>query len=163
MSVINAIKLPDGTLDGFLAADKLAYKRFKSRLANLEAGELITFDVKLPRNGGYHKKFFAMLNIGFENWEPARKNKSYKGLPVQKNFDRFRSDVLIQAGYYTQTFDLDGNLKLEAQSISFGSMEQPDFEAVYSAVLDVLLEKVLTTYKGRAEVDAVVESMMRFI
>lgn len=163
MSIINAVKLPDGSIDGFLANDKLAYRRFKSRLKKLEPGELITFDVKLPRNGKYHRKFFLMLNIGFDAWEPARKNKSYKGVPVEKNFDRFRSDCLIQAGYYTQTFDLDGNMRLEAQSISFASMDQPAFEAVYSAVLDVLLEKVLITYKDRAEVDAVVEKMMRFV
>ena len=163
MSLINAIKLPDGTINGFLDADKAAYKRFKSRMARLEVGELITFDVKMPRNSKYHRKFFAMLNLGFEMWEPKRKNKSYKGEPVQKNFDRFRSDVLIQAGHYIQTFDLDGNMKLEAVSISFASMDDIQFEATYSSVLDVLLSKVLTTYKNRAEVDSVIEKMLSFI
>lgn len=163
MSLINAVKLPDGSLDGFLEADKLAYRRFKSRLKKLEAGELITFDVKLPRNGKYHKKFFAMLNLAYEMWEPNRKNKSYKSKPIQKNFERFRSDVLIQAGYYSQTFDLDGNMKLEPISISFASMDDIQFEAVYSACLNVLLEKVLITYKNRTEVDVVVEKMLNFI
>lgn len=162
MSVINAIKLPDGTLDGFLAEDKAAYKRFKSRLKNLEAGELITFDVKLPRNSKFHRRYFAMLNLAYEMWEPNRKWKSYKGVAVQKNFERFRSDVLIQAGYYSQTFDLDGNMKLEAQSISFASMDDIAFERVYNAVLTVLLEKVLITYKDRDEVNEIIESMMRF-
>lgn len=163
MSLINAVKLPDGKIDGFLESDKKAYRSFQSRLKKLEAGELITFDVKLPRNGKFHKKFFAMLNLAYEMWEPNRKWKSYKGVAVQKNFERFRSDVLIQAGYYSQTFDLDGNMKLEAVSISFASMDDIKFEAVYSDCLNVLLEKVLITYKDRAEVDAVVEKMLRFI
>lgn len=163
MTAIALVKLPDGSLDGFLDADKTAYRRFKSRLKNLEAGELIAFDVRLPRNSKYHRKFFAMLNLAYEMWQPQRKNKSYKGVVVQKNFERFRSDCLIQAGFYEQTFDLDGNMKLEAQSISFASMDDIQFEAVYSAVLNVLLEKVLITYKDRAEVDAVIEQILRFI
>jgi hypothetical protein len=71
--------------------------------------------------------------------------------------------VIILAGYYTQTFDIKGRMKLEAESISFGSMDQPQFEAVYSACLDVLLNDVLKTYKNREEVDAVVERMLNFL
>jgi len=162
VSEIMLVKLPDGKLEGLSDTDKLAYKRFKSRLKNLEAGELCTIEAKLPRNSRYHRKFFAMLNLGFEAWEPQRQHKSYKGKPVTKNFERFRSDVLILAGYYEQTFCLDGKLKLEAKSISFASMEQPDFEAVYNAVLDVLLADVLKTYAGREEVNQVVDRMLRF-
>lgn len=162
MSQIMLVKLPDGKLDGLSDADKTAYKRFKSRLNNLEAGELCTVEAKLPRNSRYHRKFFAMLNLGFESWEPARQHKSYKGEPVTKNFERFRSDVLIMSGHYEQTFSLDGKLKLEAKSISFASMEQPEFEKIYNSVLDVLLAKVLKTYAGREEVNSVVEKMMGF-
>lgn len=162
MSEMMLVKLPDGKLEGLSDSDKLAYKRFKSRLSNLEAGELCTIDAKLPRNGKYHRRFFAMLNIGYEAWEPQRQHKSYKGKPVQKNFDRFRSDVLILAGYYEQTFSLDGKLKLEAKSISFANMDQAQFEEVYNACLDVLLADVLSTYAGREEVNNVVEKMLRF-
>jgi hypothetical protein len=162
MSEIMLVKLPDGKLEGLSDTDKLAYKRFKSRLNNLEAGELCTIEAKLPRNSRYHRKFFAMLNLGFEAWEPQRQHKSYKGKPVTKNFERFRSDVLILAGYYEQTFCLDGKLKLEAKSISFARMEQPEFEIVYNAVLDVLLADVLKTYAGREEVNQVVDRMLRF-
>ena len=163
MSEIMLVKLPDGKLEGLSDADKLAYKRFKSRLHNLEAGELCTIDAKLPRNGKYHRRFFAMLNLGYEAWEPKRQNKSYKGMSVAKNYDRFRSDVLILAGHYEQTFSLDGKLKLEAKSISFASMNQPEFEEIYNSVLDVLLAKVLKTYAGREEVNGVVDRMLRFL
>lgn len=159
---ITLVKLPDGKLQGFSDDDKNAYKRFKSRLNNLEAGELCTIDAKVPRNSKFHRKFFAMLNLGFESWEPARQHKSYKGKPVQKNFERFRSDVLILAGFYEQTFGLDGRMKLEAKSISFANMDDAEFERVYNAVLDVLLADVLKTYAGREEVNNVVENMLRF-
>lgn len=162
MSQIMLVKRPDGKLDGLSDSDKAAYSRFKSRLNNLEAGEICEINTKIPRNGKFHRKFFAMMTLGFDAWEPNRQHKSYKGQPVSKNFERFRSDVLIQAGYYEQTFDLDGNMQLEAQSISFANMDDIAFERVYNACLDVLLQKVLITYAGREEVNDVVEKMLRF-
>lgn len=162
MTSITLVKLPDGSLRGMSEADQLAYKRFKSRLSNLEEGELCSIEAKLPRNSRFHRKFFAMLNLGFDAWEPQRKHKSYKGREVQKNFERFRNDVLIAAGFYEQTFSLDGKLKLEAQSISFSKMEQPEFEEVYNRCLDVLLQDVLSTYAGREEVNQIIERMLSF-
>lgn len=162
MAAITLVKLPDGSLRGMSEADQVAYKNFKTRLNSLEVGELCAIEAKLPRNGKFHRKFFAMLNLGYDAWEPQRKHKSYKGREVQKNFERFRSDVLIAAGFYTQTFGLDGKLQLEAQSISFANMEQPEFEFVYNRCLDVLLQDVLSTYAGREEVNGVVEKILRF-
>lgn len=162
MSTMTLVKLPDGTLRGMGEADQIAYAKFKARLKNAEPGELVNLEAKLPRNGKFHRKFFAMLQLGFEAWAPERKHKSYKGLPVQKNFERFRADVLIAAGFYEQTFGLDGKLKLEPLSISFANMEEPEFNQVYNAVLDVLLQDVLKTYAGREEANKVVEEMLRF-
>ena len=162
MTAITLVKLPDGSLRGMSESDQVAYKNFKTRLNKLEEGELCSIEAKLPRNSRYHRKFFAMLNLGFDAWEPQRKHKSYKGREVQKNFEIFRSDVLIAAGFYEQTFGLDGRLRLEAKSISFASMEQPEFEEVYNRCLDVLLQDVLSTYAGREEVNQVVDRMLRF-
>jgi hypothetical protein len=53
-------------------------------------------------------------------------------------------------------------MKLEAKSISFASMEEPEFEEVYSAVMNVLLDKVFSRYAGRAEVDQIIDQIMRF-
>ena len=162
MPEITLVKRPDGSLDGLSEIDKSAYKRFRARLKKLEEGEIFVIDAKIPRNGKFHRKFFAMLNLGFEAWEPNRRHKSYKGQPVTKNFERFRGDVLIQAGYYEQTFDLNGNMRLEPQSISFANMDDINFERVYNDCLDVLLQKVLITYAGREEVNDVVEKILRF-
>lgn len=143
--------------------DQVAYTRFKSRLKNAEAGEVIEIEAKLPRNSVFHRKFFALLNLGFEHWESSRKHKTYKGKPVTKSFDSFREEVLILAGFFEQTFTLKGDLKLEAKSIKFARMEQPEFEELYSKTIDVLLEHVFINYKDRAEVDEVIEKIMRFV
>lgn len=152
-----------GYVDGMGDEDKADWKRFWSTIKNMEPGEIIKFTFKKIRNGKFHRRFFAMLNVGFEFWEPARKNKKYKGMAVTKNFDQFRSDILILSGFYVQTFNLKGELKLVAKSMSFSNMDQLEFERVYSSVCDVLLQKVLTTYKGRDELDEVVNRMIGFM
>ena len=163
MAQINLVKLPDGKLRGMSERDQVAYARFKSRLNNAEPGEIVEIEAKLPRNSKFHRKFFALLNLGFEHWESGRKHKTFKGQPVTKNFEIFREEVLILAGYFEQTFTLNGDLKLAAKSISFAKMEEPEFNAVYSAVLDVLLNKVFITHKDRDEVNEIVEKIMGFL
>ena len=143
--------------------DRRAWNRFWKRMIRLEAGEFAQAELIIPRDPVFHRKFFALLNLGYEAWEPARKRKTYKGMPVEKNFEQFREDVTILAGYYHQTFDLSGRMCLKAKSISFGKMEESEFEKLYSAVADVLLGKVLQSYAGRAELDEIVDRIVGFL
>lgn len=89
-------------------------------------------------------------------------NASTKATKAAKSKRTLKYSVLIAAGFYEQTFGLDGRLRLEPKSISFARMEQPEFEEVYNRCLDVLLADVLSTYAGREEVNNVVEKMLRF-
>lgn len=152
-----------GLFDGWTDADKKAWRRFWKVLMSLEPGEFSLIEFIFPRNTKFHRKFFSMLHFAFDAWEPDRKRKTYKGRPVAKNFERFREDVLILAGFSEQTFDLRGNMKLKAQSISFANMDDAEFERVYSAVATVVLEHVLTSYSGRQELDRVVDRMMGYL
>ena len=152
-----------GLLDGFTDRDKKAWRRLWKKFMNLEAGELAFIEFIFPRNSKFHNKFFAMLNFAFDAWEPDRKRKTYKGRPVKKNFDLFREDILILAGFSEQTFNLRGEMKLKAQSISFANMDDEEFEQVYSAVVDVILQNVLSTYANREELEDVVSRVMGFV
>jgi len=152
-----------GIVDGLSLTDKAAWRRFWSRVTRLEEGELLTVETKIPRNGRLLRKFFALLNVGFDAWEPDRKHKTYRGQPIQKNFEEFRSDITILAGFYEQTFDLSGRMKLKAKSIAFANMTEDEFEKVFDAVATVLLEKVLVNYKGREELERVVNDIMGFL
>jgi len=151
-----------GCFNGFLDSDKKSWNGFWRRLINLEPGEIAQAEMSIPRNYKFHKKFFGLLDVGFEAWEPNRVRKSYKGRAMEKNREQFREDVTILAGFYEQTFDLKGRMVIRAQSISFAKMDDAEFEGLYSAVIDVLLREVCTTYKGRAELDAVVERVINF-
>jgi hypothetical protein len=43
---------------------------------------------------------------------------------VQKNFDQFRKDLTILAGYYESTINLRGEVRLIAKSLNFSAMGQ---------------------------------------
>jgi hypothetical protein len=147
---------------GLRDEDEKAWRKLWRWISKLEAGELCNIEFKFPRNSKFHRKLFALLLVGFEAWEPGRKHKTYKGIPIAKNFEQFREDITILAGFFEQTFTLRGEMRLRAKSISFAKMDDAEFESLYSAVADVLLDRVLTAYKGREELDDVVDRIMRF-
>lgn len=125
-----------------------------------EHGWEVLIERHKKRNYKFHKKLFALLDIGFDAFEPP--TQEYKGLPVQKNFKRFRKDVTIAAGFYEAVADINGNVRLEAKSISFAKMEENEFEQLYSKVADVLLQKVLKNYT-RPDLDRVVNNILGMV
>jgi hypothetical protein len=143
--------------DGFLIpADDVEAEK----LRHFARGEVIRAEVKLMRNSQFHRKFFAMLRIGFDAFSPAV--TEYRGFTVEKNFDQFRDDVIVAAGFYTITTSLHGKVRVKAKSIRFGRMKQESFEEVYSAVANVLLGTVLTRYT-RQDLDNVVNQLLEFV
>jgi len=95
----------------------------------LKIGQDYEVEIKNPRNLGFHKKFFALLNIGQENTQ------------LDMPFDAYRRYITIKAGYYN-AYQTPKGLYYDAKSISFASMTQEEFEDVYSRVLDKIIEDI---------------------
>lgn len=115
--------------------------------------------VRQHNNPAFHRKLMALFQHAYEVWEPAE--LQYMGQLVRKEFERFRRDVTIQAGYYEAAVDLRGRVALSARSLNFSSMEQVEREKLFSAVVDVVLERVLTNY-SRADLDNVLAQTLAF-
>lgn len=147
------VKGPDGALH---APDE----HTAEQLRRVKVGRLVRVEAKEVRNPMFHRKFMALLRVGFDAFEPAV--KEHRGFPVQKEFEQFRSDVIVAAGYYIVTTTLGGHIRVRAKSIRFGRMKQETFEKLYSAVADVLLQKVLVTY-SRRDLDNVVNRILGFV
>ena len=128
-------------------------------IQKMKAGELLRGDFKRVRNYKFHRKYFALVGYAFDQWEPSE--LQYQGQPVRKTIGRFRKDVAILAGFFETTVNLKGDVRLEAKSISFAQMDELEFEQLYSATVDVVLSRILTNYT-RADLDAVVENLLRF-
>lgn len=159
MPTVELVKMTSGDLRGFGQTHDREWKKLKGWMKNLEPGEFFTLTVKKHRNPKFHRKYFALLNFLFDHWEPeqGRRRLTYKGAPIAKSFDAFREQVAILSGFYEQTFDLQGRMRLTAKSISFDKMEEDEFERLYKATIEVGMNHILPrTYRDAGEVDQVV-------
>lgn len=129
-------------------------------ISKLKLGQGVTAAIKRHRNPAFHRKFFALLNLAYETWEPVE--ATYKGQVVGKNFDQFRRDVTILSGHYEMAVNLKGETRLTAKSISFANMDEAEFSDLYNAACNVILQRILTTYT-RDDLDAVIDRLMGFI
>lgn len=129
-------------------------------IQKMKVGELTHADFKRVRNYKFHKKYFALLDFAFEQWEP-RDGLTYQGMPVAKNKERFRKDLIILAGFYESTVNIRSEVRLEAKSISFAQMDEVEFEQLYNATVDVVLRRILTSYT-RENLDEVINELLRF-
>lgn len=98
------------------------------KVKTMKLGEEYQCEVKQLRNAKFHRKFFALINMIFENQE------------IYKNRDRLRKDLIIEAGFYDEWVDVYGEIKREAKSISFGSMKEAEFAKLYSRVVDEIIK-----------------------
>ena len=126
----------------------------------LKPGQFVSGKFKRVRNTQFHRKFFALLRIGYESWEPGELDSKY-GKP-QKNFEQFRADITILAGYYEVHVRLDKSIRIVPKSINFSSMDEAEFEKLYSATIDVLLKRVYDTKATKADIDGLVEAYLSF-
>jgi len=65
-------------------------------------------------------------------------------------FDRFRKDLTILAGFYVQTVRLNGDVRIEAESLAFANMNQDRFESVYSALINAAIKHVFANTKDQS-------------
>jgi len=156
MSDVVLVKTPGGAL---APADDGA----RAFIEKLKAGFGVRATVRKVRNIKFHRKAFALFKLAFDVWEPVAPLE-YKGLPVAKEFERFRKDLTILAGFYKAVYNVRGEVRLEAESLSFGNMDDERFEQVYRAVLTAVWDRVLRSagYASEDEVDRVVNELMRF-
>ena len=128
---------------------------------SLKTGETIHADFKKMRSAKFHRKFFALLNLAFEYWYPGEIDSKF-GTP-EKNFDRFRRDAVILAGHYHTEIRLDGSVRVEADSISFASMDAETFENLYNNILNVFLKRIPMMAKmGATEINKLTDRILDF-
>ena len=144
------------SLGGLVPADPDSDAKYRK----IKAGSVIIAETKEVRNPLFMRKYFALLKVGFENWE-APKVESVHGMP-EKSFDRFRKDVAILCGHYHLVIRLNGKVRIEADSISFAKMTQETFEKLYNQTINVLLTHVYASNITRQELDEIVDSYLSF-
>lgn len=88
----------------------------------LKEDTIYSCEVKKPRNIKFHRMFFAMISLCFENQD------------VFSNVDYFREEMLKASGFFTSYKNHKGVTQYKADSISFANMDGSEFEKVYESV-----------------------------
>lgn len=129
---INMTKQPGGAL--LPASDMDA-----DVLAKFKTGHVYPIDIKLPRNPSFHGKVFAFFQYCFAHWKTDREFMDEKG-----QFDNFRKELTVIAGFRDVYYKIDGSVRVEAKSLSYGSMGQLEFEKCYQALIQAAMKTIFT-------------------
>ncbi|RSZ60007.1 DUF1367 family protein [Massilia atriviolacea] len=128
-------------------------------LQKLKLGAGVTVEIKRNNNVAFHRKLFALANYAFECWEPGE--KEYKGQQVEKQFDQFREDITILAGFYETRVRLDGTIRLIAKSWSFSSMNDAEKDRLYNSIINAVLKHIMRDMQ-RSDLDRIVDQLLSF-
>ena len=113
------------------------------KLKRIKAGAVVRAEIAAMRNGAFHRKWFALAKFAYDMWVDCVPAQEYRGQPVQPVFEKFRKDLTILAGHFHPVFNINGTFKVEANSISWASMDDEEFAQLYSDTIDAILAKVL--------------------
>ena len=144
------------TLSGLMPADPESQKWYDK----LKHGMAVSVEAHTIRNYCFMKKYFALLRVGFDNWEPpyieSQKTRS------MKNFEYFRGRIAILCGYYEEVIDFNGKTTFIPDSISFAKMKAPEFQNLYSNTIDIFLKNIYPQDITAEELDETVNRYLGF-
>jgi len=103
--------------------------------AKLIENEIYEVDIKRKRNYEFHKKYFALINLCFDNQETFTE------------FEDLRNYLTMKAGYVKKIETGTGQMILPL-SISFAKMDNIEFEQLYQKTIDVICKFIDVDEKG---------------
>jgi len=123
---------------------KPLYDSDLQEIVRLKQGTEYKFTVVHPRNYEFHKKYFALLRMGFQNQDKIKTEKEYRFL------------MTLKAGYFTIILTDKGKVFMP-ESISFASMDEIEFEKLYNATINVLCVELNTS------VESIMQELVNFM
>ena len=96
-------------------------------LKRLKPGEPVLVSVKKPRNIQFHRKYFSLLNLAFSNQD------------VYDDFEAFRKEVAMRAGFWQEHIHVTGAISYTAKSIAFHAMDELEFADLYQKSIDAII------------------------
>lgn len=127
MSSFDLIKLPNGDL-------RPATDDGRDRVKRWRVGDVVTCEVKRPRSQAFHRLYFGLLSMIYENSEWCEER--------WPTFERFREAVQMQAGYFEETKSIKGSTMYRASSVAFHKMDEDEFSALFNKVVDIIIQFV---------------------
>jgi hypothetical protein len=119
-------------------------------LSKVSFSELVICNVSRPRNPLFHRKFFSLLQLVYENQERY------------SNFDRFRKEIVMRAGFYEEHVHLTGKVSYVAKSLAFASMDETEFADLYDKCCAVIIQYFWPDITQHQLEEAVLEYMSEY-
>lgn len=123
-------------------------------------GASLLVDAKEMRNGAFFRKYMALLQMSYEYWADNAKTLEFKGKQVMPNFDRFRKDIIITAGFYYPVVNLKGEVRIEHESLKWASMTEERFTELYDRTITALIQQVFNGKICQAWTEAELRSVV---
>lgn len=144
----------DGTFHIDDEADATALRKL------VRFGQPVELEIRVGEDNQLRRRWFKLLKFAYDYYEPAALPNGIVPLP---NFKRFRKELTIMAGYYTQKYTPEGSVFVDAQSTAVGEMSAEDFADLYRKTNQLLIDRVLAA-KGFTQetVDRAVDQLLRF-
>jgi hypothetical protein len=114
------------TINGFL---KPAYNSDFEAFAKMPVNETFEIEYTKRRNSKFHRKYFALLKLAFENQSDYR------------TIEEMRHDLTIVCGYYNEHVNkITGEIVKKANSISFANCDEIQFNEIYNSTKNVIIK-----------------------
>ena len=113
------------TINGLL---KPAFDEDKEKFSQFPKDGYFEIKYTKRRNVKFHRKFFALLKIAYENQSDYRL------------MEDLRRDLVITSGHYEEVLNaITGEVYKIAKSISFHNMDETEFSLIYEDVKNVII------------------------
>ena len=119
-------------------------------LEGIKANEVFKAAITKTRNGGHHRKMFALLNMVFENQDRY------------EIFEDFLTEIKLRAGHYKEHVTMKGKVLYIPKSINFASMDQLEFNQFYEKVTEVCLKHFYDEKMTGEELEGEVNKRLSF-
>ena len=121
----------------------------KERCSKIGFGNIVQAEIKQPRNIQFHRKYFALLNLAFQNQDKY------------EVFEDFRIEVQLKCGHYQEHITTKGQIVYVPKSVSFSSMDELQFGVLYEKAIDIILKHFLMG-STKEEIDKQVLQILDF-
>lgn len=109
------------------------------KLNKFKTNEHYEIDIKLTRNPKFLRKAMLFFKYCFNYWSG---NEVHAYCSEKEQFDRFRKDLTILAGFYIQSVRINGTIRVEAESLAFSSMSEERFHECYIALTNAAMKHI---------------------
>ena len=125
--------------------------RSLDRLSKFRQGDIVTADIRRPRNPKHNAKFWVLMDTVWQSTEIQDRYASPRALAKA---------IELALGYF-DTIELpDGTRGQAIHSLNFESMSQDDFSEFYQQAIDVIVEQ-LVPHLNRDDLAREVEAMCK--